>query len=169
MSTIGRPSIYKPGNVIENEYDNNHPQYLLALLSEGKLDIEVIAALGISKDTFYRWLREKEDFKQAYNLGLPRCEAIYIAKARTCWEAGDEKGFKYFIALMNNKFGWGDTEKSSQTRVTHNNININTMQVLNTREQYLELLDQTKAQALELTNLGILPEKILNESGTEEN
>lgn len=164
MSKTGRPSMYVPGQVTENEYDSSHPEKLLELLTEGKLDIEVIAALGISKDTFYRWLREKEDFKQAYNLGLPRCEAIYIAKARMCWEAGDEKGFKYFIALMNNKFGWGDNEKSSPTRITHNNININNMQVVNTREQYLELLDQTKAQALELTQLGILPEGTVHDN-----
>ena len=152
----GRPSAFKkapPGSVLEQEYSPSHPELLLQLMSEGKLDCEIYAALGIKKDTFYRWRREQEDFLSAFELGLPRCEAWWVAKMRQCFLDGDDKGFKYCIAIMNNKFSWGKDETARS--LTQNTINIQgNMQVINQKSQQelIEML-QSDISYLELNNV----------------
>lgn len=116
MAKVGRPPKYK----------NSYPDELVRLMSEGKLDIQVYAAWDISKDTFYRWLNEKPELKEAHNIGMVKCEAVYIDKAQKSMDKGDDKGFKYYISLMNNKFGW---EKGSKGDTT-NHIQIGNMNVL---------------------------------------
>jgi len=106
MSTgkpVGRPPMYK----------DTYPAQLVELMEQGKLDVQIYAMWDVSKDTFYRWLNEKEELREAHNKGMAKCESFYIAKAQAAIEAGDDKGFKYYISLMNNKFGW---EKGSKWR-----------------------------------------------------
>jgi len=131
-----RPSLYDP---------TKHPIELVSMMEQGMLDCEVYASWDISKDTFYAWKREHGDFKEAYDRGLSKCEAYYARRARECWQAGDDKGFKYFISIMNNKFGWGKEESSKG-----NTYNINNMQVINSREEYLRLVETVQEQTKEL-------------------
>ena len=58
---------------------------------------------------------------------MAKCEAWYAQKAQQALEDRDDKGFKYFIAIMNNKFGW---EKAGKTEA-NTTIQIGNMNVLN--------------------------------------
>ena len=161
----GRPTRYvdsDPKAIAEAVYNSSHPERLLELMGEGKLDCEIYAILGLKKDTFYRWRREYPAFESAFQLGLPRCEAWYVKKCRECWERGDDKGFKYFIGIMNNKFGWGKEERYSS--VTQNTINIQgNMNVIQqkSQEELIELI-QNNTEYLQLNN--VLPKTIEGET-----
>lgn len=114
----GRPSVYQ----------DTYPDELVDLMSQGWLDVQVYAKWGICKDTFYAWLREKPELKEAYNRGFAKCEAHYINKAQSGMVDREDGGFKYFISLMNNKFGWEKGSKGDSNTTT--NINIGNMNVL---------------------------------------
>jgi hypothetical protein len=110
----GRPSVYK----------QEYPEQLIKLMSEGKLDIQVYALWDISKDTFYRWLNEYPELREAHNIGMVKCEAVYIDLAQQAMAKGDDKGFKYYISLMNNKFGWEKGAKGQETTINIGNMNV---------------------------------------------
>lgn len=140
----GRPPQYVDGQVTESEYVPSYPERLLEMMAEGKLDCEIYAELGVCKDTFYVWLRTHSNFKTAHDLGMPRCEAWWTQRMRECWLRGDEKGFKYCIAIMNNKFGWGkeDAQMRGNTQINIGNVN-----VLNNQSEQ-ELIQQIHAKLL---------------------
>jgi hypothetical protein len=57
-------------------------------------------------------------------------------------EAGDDAGFKYYIAIMNNKFSWGKEEGRGNT------INISNMNVFKDQSKD-ELLEHIQEKLLE--------------------
>lgn len=96
-------------------------------MSQGKLDVQIYSDWGISKDTFYQWMNEHEELKEAHQIGMAKCESWYAQKAQQALEDRDDKGFKYFIAIMNNKFNW---EKGSPKEVGTTNIQVGNIQIL---------------------------------------
>ena len=152
----GRPSKYK----------KDMPEQLIELMSQGKLDVQIYAAWGISKDTFYSWLNENKELKEAHEIGLAKCEAFYAAAAQQALADRDDKGFKYFIAIMNNKFGW---EKGApKAEGTTNNIQIGNVNLLQQKSR-TDLLDYVKT-AIE-RNQDVLNVKVISnqpESGIVE-
>jgi hypothetical protein len=106
-----------------SEYKPEFADKLLDCMSKGMLDCEIFTELGIGKTTFYRYLKEYPDFKEAYDVGLPRCEAIWARKAIDRFNERDDKGFKYYVLIMNTKFNYRENQGS--TGVTNNTqINI---------------------------------------------
>lgn len=130
---MGRPPIYDA---------EIHANELVTLMEQGYLDVQVYAKWGITKVTFYEWKRSHPEFAEAHEIGMPKCEAFYIRKAQERLEAGDDAGFKYFIAIVNNKFGWGKEGSSSNT------ININNMNVFKDQSRD-ELLEYVQDKLLE--------------------
>lgn len=148
----GRPPLYD---------ESIHPDALVEMMSKGMLDCEIYAEWGITRETFCKWKREHEEFKEAHEEGMPKCEAVYVRKMRECWLSGDDKGFKYCIALMNNKFGWGKDESKGSTT---NNIQIGNMNVLQAKSntELLEILQQklkTLSQYQDVKILDVKPEQ----------
>lgn len=119
---IGRP---KGGSI----YDDTYPQKLIDMMSEGMLNCEIFAAWDIHKDTFYQWMYDHPEFKEAYEIGKPKCEAWWVRNGRDGATKGG-KGFSYWVAIMNNKFGWvpGNKQPDSQTNTTINIGNVNVLQ-----------------------------------------
>lgn len=115
------------------KYKEEYVTELLDLMSEGLLDCEIYAQWSITKETFYTWLREKSDLKEAYDQGIQICEAWWVGQMRRCFLERDDKGFKYCIAIMNNKFGWEKGSKQSDQTVT--NVTINQMNVLQNKSR----------------------------------
>lgn len=99
-----------------------HPEDLLSRMYQGELDVEIYAAWKISKKTFYKWLQDHEDFKEAYEQGLPACEAWWVKEMKNKWQNGDDKGFKYCALIVNTKFNY--RENQQQGSVTNNTINV---------------------------------------------
>ncbi len=128
----GRPTLYI----------DTHPEDLVLRMSEGQLDVEIYSAWGIGKECFYKWRRENPDLEAAFKVGYAKCEAYYAKHARQCMLDGNDAGFKYFIGIMNNKFGWGKGEGNTGT--TNNTININgNMNVVGRSDsELLEALNQ---------------------------
>lgn len=133
---------------------------MIHMMTNGAKDSWIYAHWGITKETFYSWIREKPDFKEAHDQGLPLCEVWWEQKGMELMANSDNKAFNYWIAFMNRKFGWN---KSSDSQT---NINIQNMNVLNTqsREDRLEFI-KTKLQELEI--ITVIPEKV-NEPGQSE-
>lgn len=123
---MARPSVYK----------DTYPDELVKLMDEGKLDFEVFAEWDICKDTFYRWLNEYPDLKEAYDRGYAKCYRWWMTKGREKFAASDDKGFKYWIAVMNNKF-WLLPDSKNTT-----NINIQNMNILELKQKTSEQLKQ---------------------------
>lgn len=131
MAKAGRPSVYQ----------DTYPEELVQLMEMGQLDVQIYAKWNVSRDTFYRWLNEKEELREAHNRGMAKCESFYITKAQQAMEEKDDKGFKYYISLMNNKFGW---EKGNKGDGNTTNIQIGNINVLQQKSR-VDLLDHVKA------------------------
>lgn len=126
-----------------SKYQESYPEELIKLMEQGSLDCEIFAHWGISKDTFYRWLNEYDDLKEAHAQGMAKCEAWWASKMRQSFMERDDKGFKYCIAIMNNKFNWEKGSKVGEGTTNTTNININQMNVLQNKSRN-DLLDYIK-------------------------
>ncbi len=110
---LGRPRVYQ----------EIYPEDLINKMSQGLFDYEIYADWNISKDTFYRWLREYPDLKEAYEIGFAKCLKWWTTVGKKRCMALEDKGFKYWISIMNNKFGWGKEDaRSSVTNNTQINV-----------------------------------------------
>lgn len=123
------------------KYKDTYPAEMLDMMANGYKDSWIFAEWKICKDTFYRWLKEYPELKEAHDQGMPLCEVWWEKKGVDLMAAGDNKAFNYWIAFMNRKFGWSRNNGGSGD--TQTNIQINQMNVINqqTRE---ELLDSIK-------------------------
>ncbi len=151
----GRPTTFIEAitPISESEYTQSHPELMLRLMTEGKLNMQVIAALGLKKDTFYRWIREHEDFKTAYEIGRCRAEAYWAQQLQDMTIERNDKGCKACIMILNNNFGWGKDEMA-RTQV-QNTINIQgNMNVIQqkSQEELIELI-QNNTEYLQLNNV----------------
>lgn len=127
----GRPSKYRPEMVTE----------LVELMQKGRTNIHICAKWGVSEDTFYRWLKEKPELKEAFDNALPQCQ-VYWENMCEAAMLGQIKGFKanMFLAFMSRKFkNWADTKPE----VVGTHINIESMQVL----QNVQNMDDAELEA----------------------
>ena len=130
----GRPSSFKV----------DYLKQLSELVAQGYTVTRICAEWGISRDTYYRWMKENPDFAEASEIGDAAREA-WFEQVGIAGMTGQIKGFNatVYLGFMNNKFGWargGDSGKNTQ-------INIHgDMQVLQNIQQLsnLELDDRIK-------------------------
>lgn len=100
----GRPSKYDPSMCGE----------VIALMSEGLSKEATAAALGIAKDTFYRWVKENDEFsdsvKEGESLSLLFWERLGLQGAQ-----GQVQNFNAttWIFNMKNRHGWKDKTEHS--------------------------------------------------------
>jgi hypothetical protein len=133
----GRPSKYRESMVEE----------LGELMEAGRSNIQICAAWDISEDTFYRWLKNNKDLKEAFDIALPKCQNY--------WETMGEAGMlgkiqrfnpTLYLAFMNNKFnGWAREKKED----TGTHINIESVQIV----QGMQSLDDAELEARIQTSL----------------
>lgn len=124
-----------------SKWKDQFPEKLVEYMEDGLLDCQICKKFRISRETFYEWLRTKPTFKIAYEEGLPLAEAKYLEFALKKMEEGDDKGYKYWISIMNNKFrssGW-QREAGPQGSITNiqNNISIASQK---TEQELIEIL-----------------------------
>lgn len=149
----GRPTVYK----------DTMPTELIRMMAQGMLDCEIYAEWSISKETFYVWLREKPEFKEAYDIGLPKCEAWWTAYGRQAMIDGNDKGFKHWIAVMNNKHKWAGDRSNAPT----NNIQIGNINVLNNKSDQ-ELIEFIQSKMIEVKVIDPHFLEAPQDDGTEE-
>lgn len=125
-----------------NKYKSEYPQELIELMGQGLFISQVAARWSISMNTFHEWVRMKPAFKEAYDIAIPKCEAIYLAKAQDALEQKDDKGYKYWWSLGALHFGWTNKVNTGNAQVNHTQININSMNVVSNKSdaELLELI-----------------------------
>lgn len=132
----GRPPLHP--------YQETYPDKLREWMAEGALDCNICTRWHISRNTFYRWLREKPELNEAHEEGLMACEAWWVEWGMKGMQ-GTIKGFSFnaWIAFMNNKFKWAKNALTDPSNITNNNITIGNMNVLNQLPRQ-DLIDKIK-------------------------
>lgn len=97
---MARPTKYKPEMC----------KTVIDLMQEGASQQEVLAALDISNDTFYRWKKENEEFSETIKRGIQLSQAWWEKKGRISL---DDRQFNSTLWYMNmkNRFKWADKQE----------------------------------------------------------
>lgn len=129
------------------KYKDTYPEELIKLMSEGKLNCQVFSAWGIHKDTFYQWMYDHPELKEAYEIGKPQCESWWIDWGMKGMQGLVPKfNFNTWVAFMNNKFGWvpGNKQPGEATNQTINIGNLNVLQ----NQNNTQLLEYIKTMSI---------------------
>ena len=97
---MARPTKYKPQMC----------EVVIELMREGASQDEVIGHLDISRDTFYRWKEEHEEFSDSIKRGSQLSQAWWEKKGRISL---DDRQFNSTLWYMNmkNRFKWADKQE----------------------------------------------------------
>lgn len=116
---------------------------LTRLMAAGLSDTQVMAQWGISRDTFYRWLRENEEFKEAHETGKVMFDAVHEKLGVEGMLKMSDIDYQFWRDLGKYRNGWSD--KAAATTTTNNTqINIDNMNVLQNQsnEQLVEFIKE---------------------------
>jgi hypothetical protein len=72
----------------------------------GESDAEVAVALDVSRQMFYRWIKEKPEFAEAVQRGKTLSECWWQRLGRAGASGKVKIQARVYIANMNNRFGW---------------------------------------------------------------
>ena len=111
-------------------------------MAAGLSDTEVMAQWGISRSTFYRWIKEMPELKEAHETGKVMFDAIHEDLGRQGMLKQTDIDYQFWRDLGKYRHGWAD---KPSTATTNTQINIDTMNVLNEQTNE-ELLMYIKAQ-----------------------
>ncbi len=134
------------------EYTEAKDDELIELMEQGLLNCEIIALWDISDSIFYRWLKTYPSLQQAYEIGLPKCEAALVKRFRQMADGTLEgkHSFNALIALANNKFHWAkDSKVETSTNIQIGQVNILQNQ---TKDQLIDFI-KTKVKDLEVIDV----------------
>lgn len=97
---MGRPTKYK----------KEMCETVIELMREGASQEEVIGSLDISKDTYYRWKEEHEEFSDAIKRGVRLSQTWWERQGRISLK---DREFNYTGWYMNmkNRFKWADKQE----------------------------------------------------------
>ena len=100
VRAMGRPTKYK----------KEMCETVIELMTEGASQFEVLAALGICEDTFYRWKKENKEFSESIKRGVQLSQAWWERKGRISL---DDRQFNSSLWYMNmkNRFKWADKQE----------------------------------------------------------
>lgn len=110
----GQPTKYKA------QY---HPDLLVSMLSRGDPAIAFMAHENIAKQTFYSWLDDHEEFKDAYQRGLVKAEIYWTQVGKDNLENPDFNHNAHAF-LMGSRFGVGKTRKMRANVIAPEDKNI---------------------------------------------
>ncbi len=125
-----------------SKYFKSFPLDLTKKMASGMSDTEVMAAWGISRGTFYTWLKEHTDLKEAHDMGKVMFDAIHEDLGRQGMLKLADIDYQFWRDLGKFRHGWSD---KPSTATTNTQINIDTMNVLN-QQTNEELLCYIKSQ-----------------------
>ena len=109
MSEVGRPK-----KTLE-DLPENWKDIILNLKRDGGSDVECMAELNISRDLWYRFIKDEMEFSDTIKEGLILCEAWWLKTGReemfqTSGGNITHKNLNPTLWYMNmkNRFGWKD-------------------------------------------------------------
>ena len=103
-----------------------HPADLVARMSQGETNVEVWAAWDIHETTFYTWLEQHCELKDAYEHGQTKWRAAWMAKGAEFMngKAGARDAFKYWDRILSIKGGAEYKHDKSGVNIQLNQTNI---------------------------------------------
>ena len=107
VRAMGRPTKYK----------KEMCETVIELMREGASQEEVIGSLDISKDTYYRWKEEHEEFSDAIKRGIRLSQTWWERQGRINLK---DREFNYTGWYMNmkNRFKWADKQEVKNEGIT---------------------------------------------------
>lgn len=131
------------------KYSPSYCTDLTKNMAAGLSDTEVIAKWGVARSTFYKWLKDYPELKEAHEIGQVMFDAIHEDLGRQGMLKQADIDYQFWRDLGKYRHGW--TEKP--VAATNNTqINIDTMNVLNDQSNE-ELLVYIKSKLEEIPEL----------------
>lgn len=121
-----------------SKYDPKLCTDLTKLMAAGNSDTQVIAQWGISRDTFYRWLREHEELKEAHEVGKVMFDAIHEKLGVEGMLKTADIDYQFWRDLGKFRNKWTD---KSETSTNNTQININFLQQ-QTNQELIEYIQE---------------------------
>jgi hypothetical protein len=133
------------------KYDPQHCVELYKKMAAGLSDTEVMAQWGISRSTFYRWIKEVPELKEAHERGKVAFDAIHEDLGRQGMLKQTDVDYQFWRDLGKYRHGWA--ERTGTTNNTQ--INIDNMNILNeqTNEELLMYIKSQMEKHPELSNI----------------
>lgn len=135
------------------DYSPAHCVDLYKKMAAGQSDTQVMAQWGKCRGTFYRWLKEHPELKEAHEKGKTAFDAIHEDLGVQGMMDPKSVDFNFWKALAIRRNGWSLDKQSGGTNNTQ--INIDTMNVLNeqTNEELLAFIRSQMEKHPELSNI----------------
>ncbi len=133
-----------------DKYTPKHCVDIYKLMSAGWSDTKVMSEWGISRSTFYRWLKEVPELKEAHERGKVAFDAIHEDIGVQGMLKQTDVDYQFWRDLGKYRNGWADKPSAA---TTNTQINIDTMNILNEQTNE-ELLAYIKSQMERLPELG---------------
>ena len=92
-------------------------EQIIMLAGRGLNQVQIATALGVSEPTFYRWIKEKPEFREAAEAAQQVAEAYWIEVGARGAVGALPVQFASYAFQMKNRFGdrWRDTREHSHT------------------------------------------------------
>jgi hypothetical protein len=143
-TTISVPEIPKYGNT---KYDPSMCNKLIEIMADGKFEASACVAIGISKQTFWKYIEKYPEFCAAYEMAKTANEAIHEDTIVGMGKGTVKGNVVAQLGVLNNKYKW--TQKpGSESANTTNNINILVQN--QSREQIIQSIQEYIARSPEL-------------------
>jgi hypothetical protein len=105
----------------KSKYDPEfHPTDLVARMSQGQTNEQVMAAWKVSDTCFYAWKNEYKELKDAYEEGLVAYKAKFWDRFSEAMDNGEAKKFNYFKYMGEVKCGYKTGNGINITTNTYN-------------------------------------------------
>ncbi len=150
IKAIGRPS----------KYDDSMIKTMLDAKEMGASDTQIMKVLGVSRDTFYRWLRENDDFKDAHDYGKLAEELHWDKVAEVGILNPKAINTNLYIAYMKKRFpSWRDSATASggaNTTINVGTLTVNNLKTLSAgelEEEIAKRLHASEHKKLEVTDV----------------
>ena len=105
-------------------YSDKLATNLTKLMAAGFSDVQVIAEWGISKDTFYRWLRTHEELKEAHGIGKVMFDSVHESLGVEGMLRTRDIDYQFWRDLGKYRNGWADKPTQGHTQINIDNINV---------------------------------------------
>ena len=159
QSTVEAPvgETVLPKRVRRTKYESWMDDVIVDVAEQGGHVPNMCQAIGIaSKDTFYRWIKEYDSFKEAYEEAKLQSQAFYeqLLLAGAC---GKIKNFNFsaLAMILNNKFPTDYKRNATGSQTEINIGSINSIEHLNEKE-----LDDKISRLQEKLQLVIGPKEV---------
>ncbi|HAU1490451.1 TPA: transposase [Legionella pneumophila] len=100
---------------IDQKYSRDLCSKLYPLFKDGSSVIEVCQALGILRETYYKWKKDYKDFCEAANFAEEAAEAKFAKLARMALLSNGKikVDTALYCFIMKTRFGYQETEANS--------------------------------------------------------